>query len=145
MNNLAEILSAFRQKKLKVTPQRIAIMKNLQGNRQHPSANALYNTVKLDYPSISLTTVYKTLEVLRDMGQVNEIHISKERVFFDPNVRPHNHLICEGCSRIFDIPSIFGDRMEFLTLDPARIGMVFRPTNCQLYIYGYCGRCKRSD
>ena len=78
-------------KKIKMTPQRAAILKYLEGNTSHPSAEAIFDAVRKQYPMISFTTVYNTLQTLKDLDRVWELNIDDERKRYDPNVMLHHH------------------------------------------------------
>ena len=78
MHEIEKIVSRFRESGLKITPQRVSIFKLLQGNRDHPSAEDIYRQVLKVHPSISFTTVYKTLQTLLDMGEIQELTIDTE-------------------------------------------------------------------
>ena len=89
---------------LRATPQRVAIMTFLEGNTSHPSAEQIYEALKADMPSLSLGTVYNTLDELVQREQLQELAISPNRKHVDPNPDPHCHFLCEVCGRIYDYP-----------------------------------------
>lgn len=88
----------------RITPQRLCILKALVGLNTHPSAEEIYAQVRLVSPTTSLATVYKTLDTLRDMGEVLEIQPGDGRQHYD-GVRPtfHTHVICTRCGAIEDV------------------------------------------
>lgn len=88
---------------LKLTPQRIAILDYLDGNKDHPSAEDIYKAVSKKFPTISFATVYNTLESLRQKGGVQELTIDAGKKRFDLNAEHHHHLICLKCKKIVDI------------------------------------------
>lgn len=88
---------------LKLTPQRLAILKLFEGNKNHPSAEDIYNKLKPDFPSLSLATVYNTLEVLTKAGILQEIKIKIDKRNFDPNPESHGHFLCRICDVIYDL------------------------------------------
>jgi Fur family peroxide stress response transcriptional regulator len=90
-------------KNMKMTPQRIAIMKYLDGNTSHPSAGDIYGALKEQFPTMSLATVYNTMETLKTQGAVIELSIDRGKKRFDPNPEPHHHLICVKCKAIVDV------------------------------------------
>ncbi|MDI6711525.1 MAG: transcriptional repressor [Bacillota bacterium] len=91
---------------LRATPQRLAILALLEGNTSHPSAEEIYAQLKPRFPSLSLATVYNTLEALARGGVLQEIDIDPERRRFDPNPAPHCHFRCLRCGRVFDWPGV---------------------------------------
>jgi len=91
-------------KGFKLTPQRLAILDYLNGNTAHPSADEIYKALQNKFPTMSFATVYNTLETMKQQGNVAELTIDPNKKRFDPNPRPHHHLICITCKRIVDIP-----------------------------------------
>ena len=88
---------------MKRTPQRIAILDYLKDNTGHPSASDVYKAVQERFPTMSFATVYNTLETLKQGGVVNELSIDPHKKRFDPNTKPHHHLICMQCKAIHDV------------------------------------------
>ena len=88
----------------RITPQRICILRALLELNTHPSAEEIYDQVRQVSPTTSLATVYKTLDTLRDMGEVLEIQPGDGRQHYD-GVRPtfHPHVICTQCGEIRDV------------------------------------------
>lgn len=103
----AELTSRFRERGLKVTPQRQAIFRILHESRVHPTAEAVHAEVVRDMPTVSLRTVYQTLNDLADMGELLALHLGTGSSRFDPNLDPHHHLVCESCGRVTDLHADF--------------------------------------
>jgi len=129
----------YRQLGIKLTPQRIAILKFLEGNKSHPSAEDVYNAVSKDFSTISFATVYNTLELLRDRGAIAELKIDPRKKRFDPDTRPHHHLICIKCKRLIDIYQRFR-----LTI-PKDIAKGFEIKENHIEFYGVCPDCKKGS
>ncbi len=83
-----------------------AVYAALAATKRHPSAETLYRTLREIYPTISLTTVYANLAKLREEGSVICVGVVEGKERFDANVRPHPHLICEGCGSVTDIDGL---------------------------------------
>lgn len=129
-------MKELKEKGLKVTPQRLAIIEYLDGNKEHPTAEDVYIAVAKKYTSISLATVYNTLETLRDAGIIRELKIDPEKKRFDPDTTPHHHLICLRCGKIVDI------YIDYKLTIPEKTG--FEITGNHIEFYGYCAKCKRN-
>jgi Fe2+ or Zn2+ uptake regulation protein len=99
----AELTIAFRDRGLKVTPQRQLLFKVLHGNMTHPTAESLYATVSRLMPGISLRTVYQTLNDLAAMGELQVLHLAGGSTRFDPNVVDHHHALCDRCGALHDV------------------------------------------
>ncbi len=109
MKSPTELTELFREQGLKVTPQRQCIFRALDGNLQHPSAEAIYDRVTAEMPTVSLRTVYQTLNDLAAMGEISQIDLGTGSARFDPNLDDHQHLVCDGCGTVIDVPGDFAD------------------------------------
>ena len=135
---MKELIEKYREKGFKLTPQRLAILNYLDGNTSHPSAEDIYKHIKRVYPTVSFATVYNTLQVLHEKGEVMEITIDPQKKHYDPNTRAHHHIICTECNKIVDI---FEDYSEALRL-PQHIVSSFKPTGNHIDFYGICKECQ---
>jgi Fur family peroxide stress response transcriptional regulator len=120
---------------MKLTPQRIAILDCLDGDTTHPSAEDLYERVLEKLPAMSFATVYNTLEALRERGHVTELSIDPRKRRYDPDTRPHHHMLCVSCNAIRDVHSKFD-----LALPETEQGR-FRILGSHVEFYGLCQDC----
>lgn len=101
---MKKIMDEFKALELKLTPQRLAILGLiLDKPGRHPSAEEIFSKVKEDYPSISLATVYNTLDVLTKKGRLVEITIDSKKKHYESNLDPHHHIVCTCCGKIGDV------------------------------------------
>ena len=135
---MEELLKKYRKKGFKLTPQRIAILKYLEGNTSHPTAENIYMAIKEKNPTVSFSTVYNTVESLKERGEILEITIDPERKHYDPNPNPHNHIVCTVCNRIGDV---FVDYSGVMNLPPDVLEE-FTVTGNHVDFYGVCGECR---
>lgn len=135
---MEELLKKYRKKGFKLTPQRIAILKYLEGNTSHPTAENIYMAIKEKNPTVSFSTVYNTVESLKEMGEILEITIDPARKHYDPNPNPHNHIVCTVCNRIGDV---FVDYSGVMNLPPDVL-KEFTVTGNHVDFYGVCGECR---
>ncbi len=98
------ILEKLKDKNIRLTPQRIAICDLIFDNDHHPSAEDIYNTIKVTFPTISLATVYKTFALLKSENLVSEIPVGAFSRF-DANKEIHINVICPNCNKITDLES----------------------------------------
>jgi Fe2+ or Zn2+ uptake regulation protein len=117
----AELTELFREQGLRVTPQRQCIFGLLEGNDRHPTAEWVYQQARSEMPTISLKTVYQTLNDLAQMGELQMLDLGTGSTRFDPNVDAHHHLVCEGCGKVRDLYADFrsvrvpaGDEQGFI-------------------------------
>ncbi len=138
MKDVETTIEKFRQTGLKITPQRISIFNLLKDDREHPSAEDIYKRVLKIHPSISFTTVYKTLQTLRDMDEIRELSINPERVHYDPATDDHIHTFCTVCRNIEDFMPDHSCR--YLELARSEING-FRVQRAEVYLTGICEDC----
>ncbi len=137
----ANVIQKYRDKGLKLTPQRIAILDFLDGNTDHPSAEEIFSGIKQTNPTISFATVYNTIQALRERGELVEVTIDPERKHYDPNPEPHHHLICSKCGKIGDV---FEDFTDALKLPQELLGK-FSVTSNHVNFYGACINCSKGN
>jgi len=94
---IKEFIDKCKKVKLSVTPQRIIIYKELLGNRNHPSPEEIYNSIKEENPSISFATVYNTLETFEKHGFIKKVTPLHTKVRYDTIIEPHHHMVCVKC------------------------------------------------
>jgi Fur family peroxide stress response transcriptional regulator len=100
---LNEMIANLRDQGHRLTPQRMAVLKILATSRDHPNAERIYERVKADFPMTSLATVYKTVTLLKELGEVLELGFSDDSNRYDGyKPEPHPHLICVRCRNIVD-------------------------------------------
>lgn len=136
----AATIQALRSKGYKATPQRIAICRIALNSRTHPSAQQVYDEVKKTHPTVSLATVYKTLEVLRDLDLLQEINFPKGQARFDSYMNPHINLVCLKCGSITDIDDKAIKEIIRKVTAPTK----FKPTGQRIDVYGICQKCSNT-
>lgn len=99
------MLAQLKREGLKLTPQRIAIVRELAEDLSHPTAQDLYERLRVGFPTMSFATVYNTLDALARCQLTKSLHLGGGAVRFDPNVSPHHHAICDRCGALSDIPA----------------------------------------
>ena len=108
---LERFVDVCRQKGLKITPQRLEIFRELASTGEHPTAEALFNGIKARMPTVSLDTVYRTLNTLQEYGLVTRVEVLDERSRYDANLDRHHHLVCLRCDTVQDLYWPDADRM----------------------------------
>jgi len=131
-------MEKYRQAGFKLTPQRLAILGYLDGNKDHPSAEDVYRAVSKRFPTMSFATVYNTFEALRRRGGVTELTLDPDKKRFDPNTKPHHHLMCVKCRRIADI------HREYDLHLPPGAAEGFQLLGNHIEFYGVCPKCNKS-
>jgi Fur family peroxide stress response transcriptional regulator len=98
------MLSELKRSGLKVTPQRMAIVREIADDLSHPTAQSLFERLRPTFPTMSFATVYNTLDALARCGLTGELNLGGA-VRFDPNTSPHHHAVCDACGAVFDVPA----------------------------------------
>ena len=133
MVHMDKYVSILRDYGVTVTPQRIAVMQYLDTHRTHPDAETIYEDLKKETPSLSKTTIYNTLDMLRQHGLIQVLTIGT-KFRYDFNLHPHHHFRCTRCGAFIDIPA--GDAtMDCIDTDGHRIDEV------HVYLKGICKKC----
>jgi Fe2+ or Zn2+ uptake regulation protein len=133
-----ELTEAFRHRGLKVTPQRQAVFRALHRNPGHPTAEAVFDDVRVEMPTISLRTVYQTLNDLAAMGELRQLSFGPGSARFDPNGDDHHHLVCERCGKVIDV---YADTSA-VQVPAEHHG--FTVTTTQVVFRGTCADCATS-
>ena len=129
-------LTMTMQKKSK---QREAIIKVLRSTSTHPSAEWIYEKVKKEIPSIGLATVYRNIRLLKEAGEVYEMHASNDTARFDGNTNVHYHFCCSGCGNILDLDEPIDTTIE--TRIARKTGL--KVTRHHLELGGLCLDCQK--
>jgi len=128
---------------------RQAILEVLSNTEEHLSAEEIYLAVHKIYPNVGLTTVYRTLELLVDMGLVFKFDFGDKRARYELSQGPmskkhHHHLVCTNCGRIIDYTDFIDEEKELLRRTEAGLSKKynFKITNHLIQFYGLCEECQ---
>ena len=135
----ADLVDLFRSRGLKVTPQRQAVFEVLYGNEGHPTAEAVHDRIKRTMPTVSLRTVYQTLNDLAELGELQPLDLGTGSTRFDPNVEDHHHLVCTRCRTVRDL--YVAPRV---TLTEGQLEG-FQPATTEIVIRGLCNQCQSAS
>jgi Fur family peroxide stress response transcriptional regulator len=136
---LEQLILKLEEQSLRLTPQRMAVLKILSVSEGHPSVQQIYEQVRADFPMTSLGTIYKTVTLLKDMGEVLELSFSEDGCRYDGNKPfPHPHLVCVKCRRIMD------PELSILGVIPQELGETtgYQIVGHRLDFYGICPQCR---
>ena len=134
---LEQIVTSLKNEGHRITPQRIAIIDYLMHTEDHPSADQVHIVIKKKYPMVSLSTVYKTLDLLRQKKLINEIEIDGE-ARFDAHMENHINLVCLNCGKIEDIDEKLLSSIQSKVAKKSEYLIV----KGSFELHGYCDKCK---
>jgi Fe2+ or Zn2+ uptake regulation protein len=132
-----ELTQLFRANGRKVTAQRQCIFRVLQGDVTHPSAEAVFEAARQDVETISLKTVYQTLNDLTELGEILSLDVGTGMTRFDPNVGDaHHHVVCRRCGKVRDV---YADFPDIRLPDGSDLG--FEVGSAEIIFRGLCAEC----
>ncbi len=141
-NMIIEISKRLQKYGFHLTPQRLAIYNFMIDNKEHPTANEIYRELKTEFPSLSLATVYNTLEMFAKVGFVNILgSIGDGKVHYDANREPHINLACVSCHKIVDLPSDHVARM----MEEISETKGYNILGTRIVVYGICSTCQEKQ
>lgn len=133
------LTNALKNAGLRLTLQRIAICEFLAGTDEHPTAQAIHEALKPGYPTLSLATVYNTLETLVELGVINSLgSAGDDAVHYDADTSPHVNLACTSCHRVIDLPS---SHVQALKNEIAQ-NSGYQIQGARVLYYGLCPDCQ---
>ena len=126
----------MREKGLRVTPQREAILDHLLSTGEHPSARQIWETARKKIPGISLSTVYSSLAELNRVGLVKELEFNEMENRYEGNLAHHINLVCTRCGKISDYLTA-----HTIDMEQVRETTKFRAFQSRFELYGVCAEC----
>ncbi len=137
-DRLQEAIGSLKNTKVRMTPQRHAILEYLFESMTHPTADEIYKSLEGRFPNMSVATVYNNLRVFKEVGIVRELTYGDSSSRFDCVTTDHYHVICEKCGKIVDFHYPGLDEVETL----AEHVTGFKVSDHRMEIYGTCPTCK---
>jgi len=134
-----QLISILRDSGHKVTPQRLAICNFVLSSRDHPTAEQIHSEVLKKHPTISLNTIYQTMDMLKKLNLVHELNLNSNASRFDPNTSIHINVICRNCDKIRDFES---ENIKKLWSQIVR-EIDSSPVGQRLDVYVICDDCKK--
>jgi Fur family peroxide stress response transcriptional regulator len=137
---LQQMIERLKESDCRITPQRYAVLNVLASSPDHPSAETIYAKLKDYYPTMSLATVYKTINLLKRQGEILELEFSDLGNRYDgKKPYPHPHVICNGCGKIVDPAQL---NMEEITIKMME-ETGYKILTHRLDFYGLCPECQK--
>ncbi len=142
---LQGLFERLHEKEYKLTPQRRVVMKAfLNHSEDHLSADEVYNLVKQDHPEIGLATIYRTLDLLAEIGILQKLDFGDGRGRYEltggREEHHHHHLICLSCGKVIGVEDDLLESLEALI--SRKTG--FRIIDHDVKFYGHCRDCLKS-
>lgn len=136
-SRLERILGALRADGGRITPARRALVAAIVDAPSHVTADDLAEAVQRSHPDVHQSTIYRTLDALEELGIVDHVHLGHGRAVYHLADDPHQHLVCEVCGHVIEVPDdAFADlaarlhRDHRFTLRPNHFAVLGRCADC---------------
>ena len=125
-----------------MTSQRRLLLELLRDAEGHIDAKELYRRASARDESIGPATVYRSLNLFREMGLVDEVRLGKIRCYYEiKESQEHQHLICQGCGKVIEFQNPYFQKL----IKAVRREHGFNVTKAELYLEGYCPECEEKE
>ncbi|MFC2062589.1 Fur family transcriptional regulator [Chloroflexota bacterium] len=139
MKQPEDIAAKLRKRGYRLTPQRMMILSAIEDSEHHISAEDIYAPVAAKYPQVNISTVYRTLELLKRLGLVYEIDLGEGRIRYHSEGKGHHHhLICQQCGAVIDVDESTLARLKDVLLHRYSFSAQLQ----HVAIFGFCKECK---
>lgn len=139
MNQLGGLAGRLREMGYRLTPQRAMTLAVIEGSRDHISAEEIYAQVAARYPRVNISTIYRTLELLKRLGLIYEIDLGEGRIRYHPAERGHHHhLVCRKCGAVIDVGESVLFPLQAVLLQAFGFSAELR----HMAIPGICEKCR---
>ncbi|MBX6394914.1 MAG: transcriptional repressor [Alicyclobacillaceae bacterium] len=139
MRSYDEAVGLLKERGVRITPQRTAILQYLLSHRTHPTADEIYRAIQPLYPNVSVATVYNNLRAFQEAGLVRELTAGDHASRFDVNMAPHHHAICDSCGKIVDFYYPHVDGVDQIL--EREFG--FAVSEQRIEVHGVCRECRQ--
>jgi Fur family transcriptional regulator, peroxide stress response regulator len=138
---IESLSTALRVAGLRLTQQRLEVLREIAGTEDHPGVETIYGRVRERVPTISLDTVYRSLGALADLGLVRRVTTAGGPVRYDANLSRHHHFVCTRCGLVRDVESAQPDGWE-----PAAEALLPGTVeSIEVHLMGMCAGCRRRE
>ena len=132
-------INVLKKHNIRITPQRLGVYRLLCNKNRHLTAENIYRKMKVDFPAVSLATVYSILELYAEKNLIKQISIDSNKFYFDGRTELHHHFRCRKCGRIYDIDITPCATLQARQVDGHDI------EDLHGYFYGLCFNCKQES
>ena len=137
MNQSGDMVGKLKEKGYRLTPQRLVVLSAIEDSEDHISADEIYAQVVARYPYVNISTVYRTLELLKQLGLVNEMVLGDRLRYHPVDKGHHHHLVCKECGAITELDESMLSSLKSNLLHEYKFVADLK----HLAISGRCGKC----
>jgi Fe2+ or Zn2+ uptake regulation protein len=135
----SDLAERLREAGLRVTAPRVAVLEELERNRSHPNPLDIHRLLSARHPSLSLSTVYLTIEAFVRAGLLRRLPARDGRLRVDGVMEQHDHAVCRGCGDVFDLPD---NKMSVPRGAPRGLPKGTRVLSSRIEYDVLCARCQ---
>ncbi len=140
MKRVGSIADKLNELGYRLTPQRVMILAAIENSANHISVEEIYAQIAAKYPQVNISTVYRTLELLEQLGLVTKTDLGGGRVRYHPvDKGRHHHLVCQECGAIIDLDESLLSSLKNTLLREYKFSADLK----HLAIFGYCVNCSK--
>ena len=138
-NERKNVLENLRAKGFRLTPQRMMVLEAVEASEDHISAEEIFKQAHAKYPYLNISTVYRTLELLKTQGLVAESDLGGGRLVYHPVGKAHHHhLVCRKCGSVQDVDEAVFTKLQAELKKQYGFDAVLE----HMAIFGTCKKCK---
>ena len=142
MKQPKSIMGKLSKQGYRMTPQRVMILSVIEESNHHISAEEIYAQVTAKYPRVNISTVYRTLELLKRLGLIYEIDLGEGRTRYHSESKGHHHhLVCQKCGAVIDISESVLFPLQAVLLQAFNFSADLR----HIAIFGLCENCRQNS
>lgn len=135
---VAEVLDQLAKQGMRRTAPRQAVLQALFASEGHISADELATQVQRQFPSVNVSTIYRTLDVLQELKIIDHVHLAHGPAVFHLAEHDHQHLVCERCAKVQEVPS--AKMLPFLKMLEREFG--YQLARRHFALVGLCEACR---
>jgi Fe2+ or Zn2+ uptake regulation protein len=136
----SQVAAFLREQGNRVTRQRQAIVGIIEEHGGHLSADEIFHLARRTVPRLSLSTVYRTLELLKDLDLVSELHLAGDHYRYEAQSGEHQHLVCLDCGKVIEFRCAHCAGIHQELADQHN----FKITSSRVELFGYCEECSKA-
>lgn len=137
VDNIETLIKELKSNSCKITPQRMAIYQIIKESMDHPNAETVFKKLSPTYPTMSLATVYKSLELFSKLDLIQVINLGEHSFRYDGITDKHQHILCTKCSKIEDINDAIFQSLQSEVENISK----YKVDRQQICFYGVCENC----
>jgi len=139
VNQIGGLAGKLRGLGYRLTPQRAMTLAVIEGTSDHISAEEIYAQVAARYPRVNISTIYRTLELLKRLDLIYEVDLGEGRIRYHPEERGHHHhLVCRKCGAVIDVGESVLFPLQAVLLQAFGFSAELR----HMAISGLCEKCR---